>query len=93
MLVQTEKAVPQKERNINSKHLMPGEVYHLVYYAIVNGHRGACCEGNLACVKEEVGKYLLQRANGEQFWIGCGDVECLLDGNPGGKIAAYAENM
>lgn len=93
MLVQTEKAVPQKERAGNYKRLTPGKVYHLVYYAIVNGHRGACCEGNLTCVKEEAGKYLLQRANGEQFWIGCGDVECLLDGNPGGKIAAYAENM
>lgn len=92
MLVQTEKAVPQKERAGNHKRLMPGEVYHLVYYAIVNGHKGACCEGNLTCVKVKDGRYLLQRTNGEQFWIGCGDVECLLDGDPGGMIAAYAEN-
>ena len=93
MSVQTENVVPRKERGGNYKRLTPGEVYHLVYYAIVNGHRGAYCEGNLTCVKEEAGKYLLQRANGEQFRIGCDDVDSFLDGDPGGKIAAYAENI
>ena len=79
--------------NESAVGLQAGEVYNLIYAATVNGHRGVCCEGGLKCLEVGEENYLLERKDGTRFQIRFCDVECMLEGDPGGLMAAYAERL
>ena len=79
--------------NDNEIRLQAGEMYNLIYTANVNGHRGVCCEGGLKCLQVGEENYLLERKDGTRFQIRLCDAECMLEGDPGGLMAAYAERL
>ena len=54
-----------------NRRLIAGECYHyLFYHTCVDGKVVNHREKVLTCIRDENGKYLLERNNGEQFWIG-----------------------
>ena len=54
-----------------NRRLIAGECYHYLFYHIcVDGKVVNHREKVLTWIRDENGKYLLERNNGEQFWIG-----------------------
>ena len=65
--------------------LTPGKVYHPVYTDTNPGNAAGKRAGNLKCLKDRCGKYLLERMDGIRFWICYEDAGYVVDGDPYGE--------
>lgn len=62
--------------------LSPGMLYRPIYNVLLHDEHEKRRAAQVKCLLDMNGKYLMQRADGIQYWIRHEDVGYLLDGKP-----------